>query len=92
MAIKIKDGYKLRLDLISSRETGRIRTTRIHDMRTGKDWTAEHAAERGVLHFASLSDMVESINWNVNGDSRRFRYTFGPRTNDGTPITAYVYA
>ena len=37
-------------------------------------WTEKQIQERGIVSFLNLDDLKETLNWNLNGDSKRYQF------------------
>lgn len=68
---KRKEQPKLVVEIESDRKTGRIKTVSVFDNRTQKYWSVDQIQERGIVWFLNLTDMKETLNWNLNGDSAK---------------------
>lgn len=82
---------KLIVTVTSNRGTDRIQTAAVHDTRTDRDWTPEQIKARGITDFLNLADLRESLNWNLNGDARKYRFSWGPTGRTGSTGAAYVF-
>jgi hypothetical protein len=54
----------------------KIITTSVYDHRTGTFWTQEQISERGIESFASVADLKVVLNWNLNGDESKYRFSW----------------
>lgn len=71
------DGAKLCVYVSSHKRTHEITTVSVFDMRTKTNWTDKQIEERGISRFLNLTDMKETLNWNLCGDSSKYRFKFG---------------
>ena len=85
--MKIKDGYKLAVKVESPKGTKELTTISVYDTRTKKQWTEEQIKERGITWFMDMDDMKETLNWNLNGDSKKYKFQWEYTTVG----TAYIY-
>ena len=67
-----KSEAKLIVKVVSIYGAPGIQTRAIFDARTGKAWTAEQISARGVANFGNVADMKETLNWNLNGDDKKY--------------------
>lgn len=68
-----------------------IRTVSVFDTRTGDFWSKERIKERGIEYFLTGSDMKETLNWNVNGDSSKYQFKWGQSSKEKSVGVAYVF-
>lgn len=69
-----------------------IRTTSMFDNRIGDYSPDSYIDERGVRNFQDIDDLKETLNWNLNGDPRKYKVKWSGRTSDGISIgKAYVF-
>lgn len=63
--------------IVTSKVTkmGIIQTECVYDNRTKKLWSREQVIERGITTFNNESDMKDTLNWNLNGDSTKYQYS-----------------
>lgn len=59
---------------LGDKSRGNIQTEFVYDNRTKRLWTREQIIERGIVSFNNESDMKETLNWNLNGDSEKYQY------------------
>lgn len=75
----------------SDRVAGIIRTVSIFDNRTQEYWDEERIRERGCEWFLNLDDLKETLNWNLNGDSSKFQFSWGLSTKGKSEGIAYIF-
>lgn len=64
----------------------------VYDNRTCEEWTVDRMKERGLLDgFLDKDDLKESLNWNLNGDSDKYRIKIKERTKEKTIYTCFIY-
>lgn len=68
---------------------GRLITQSVFDNRTQSYLTSEQIHERGIEWFLNLNDLKESANWNLNGDSSKYRFKWGQSCK--TKAIGYAY-
>ena len=51
----------------------------------------EQIRERGVKNFNDLQDLKDTMNWNLNGDSGKFRFQWGQSGRSGSTGYAYIF-
>ena len=64
--------YKLKVELIKHPD-GSLTTSSIWDERTQKYWESKQISERGIESFLNIEDCKQTLNWNLHGDSARYR-------------------
>ena len=82
---------KLIIDVESNKHTKEIKTKTVFDNRTQKYWTEEQIQERRIVWFLNLSDLKETLNWNLNGDISKFQIKWGQSGKDTSEGRAYVF-
>lgn len=85
---------KLIIEIESHRHTDEIFpiiTKSVFDNRTGEYWNRERIAERGIEKFGDLADLKESANWNLNGDSAKYRFMWGQSCKARSTGYAYIF-
>lgn len=91
MRRKILHKVKLVVRVESDRIAGKIRTISIFDNRTQKYWSEDQIRERGCEWFLDLDDLKETLNWNLNGDSSKYQFTWGQSTKEKSEGVAYIF-
>lgn len=71
---------------------GALITQSVFDNRTQNYWTSEQIQERGIQNFNNLDDLKESANWNLNGDSSKYRFQWGQSGKTRSTGYAYIFA
>ncbi len=69
----------------------KILTTSVYDNRTNEFWSKERIEERGIEGFLDLEDLKETLNWNLNGDSSKYQFTWGQSSKETSEGKAYVF-
>lgn len=82
---------KLVVKIESDRTTGKIRTVSIFDNRTQEYWSEERIQERGCEWFLNLDNLKETLNWNLNGDSSKYQFTWGQSAKTKSEGVAYIF-
>lgn len=82
---------KYAITLQSNKHTRTLTTQSVTDQRSGEEWTQEHMQQRGIVNFADLKDLAETLNWNLNGNASKFVYRFGQSGRDTSTVYAYVF-
>ena len=82
---------KYAITLQSNKRTHALTTQSVTDQRSCENWTQEQMQHRGIVNFADLKDMSETLNWNLNGDASKFVYKFGQSGKDTSTVYAYVF-
>ena len=82
---------KLIVSVESNKLTHKIMTVSVFDNRTQQYWSNEQIQERGIVWFLSLDDMKETLNWNVNGDSKKYWFKWGQSDKNTSQGIAYVF-
>ena len=83
---------KLIITVTSGPEAQSIHTASVYDNRTGQPWTPDQIAHRGISDFLDLADLMETLNWNLNGDAQKYQFRWGPTgRRTGSTGTAMVY-
>lgn len=91
MKTKILHKAKLIVKIESNQQTKLIQTISVYDNREQKYWTKEQIIERGIQSFINLSDLKESLNWNLNGDSSKYQFTWGQTVDKISEGVAYIF-
>ena len=91
MRRKILYKAKLVVRLESDRTTGKIRTVSIFDNRTQKYWSDKQIRDRGCEWFLDVNDVKETLNWNLNGDSSKYQFTWGQSVKNKSEGIAYIF-
>lgn len=91
MRRKILHKAKLVVTVESGRCSGLINTISVFDNRTGDYWSSEQIKERGISQFLSVSDMKETLNWNLNGDSSLYQFKWGQSSRKFSAGIGYVF-
>ena len=84
------DKAKLIIEVESKRRTHEITTVSVYDNRT-RTHRPELIRERGIEWFLNMKDMVETLNWNLNGDGKKFRFKWGQSSKTRSTGYAYIF-
>lgn len=82
---------KLIVGVESYKQTKEITTVFVFGNRTQKYWTEEQVKERGIVRFLNLSDLKETLNWNLNGDSSKYQFKWGQSGGGVSEGQAYIF-
>ncbi|MFG6378288.1 MAG: hypothetical protein K1W19_08245 [Lachnospiraceae bacterium] len=82
---------KLIVNIESNKHTKQIKTVSVFDNRTQSYWTDEQIQERGITRFLNLDDLKETLNWNLNGDSKKYQFKWGQSGKYTSEGCAYVF-
>lgn len=82
---------KYAIMLQSNKHTHALTTQSVIDQRSCESWTQEQMHQRGIVNFADVKDMAETLNWNLNGDASKFVYKFGQSGKDTSTVYAYIF-
>lgn len=83
---------KLIVDVDKDEDTDELITIRVFDNRTQEEWSEEQIKERGIEKFGDFDDLFESLNWNVNGDSKKFKFEWiEPDEDEEEPMSGRAY-
>lgn len=82
---------KLIITIESNKKTKEIRTESVFDNRIQDYWTEKQIQERGIVSFLNLDDLKETLNWNVNGDSLKYRFKWGQSGRNTSEGRAYIF-
>lgn len=82
---------KLVVRISSSKLSKEIKTESVFDNRPKTFWTKEHIAERGIERFLNLTDLKETLNWNLNGDDSKYQFTWGQSGKTSSDGYAYIF-
>lgn len=91
MRRKSLSNAKLVIDIESNKHTKEITTICVYDSRTKNYWTEGQIIERGIKRFLNLSDLKETLNWNLNGDSSKYQFKWGQSGKEISEGRAYVF-
>lgn len=91
MRTKTLNNAKLIVIVESDRKMRKIKTVSVFDNRTQEYWTKEKIEERGIERFLNMEDMKETLNWNLNGDSKKYQFKWGQSTKTTSEGKAYIY-
>lgn len=82
---------KLVVTVESAGKNDWIRTVRVYDNRIQSYRSEEYIHERGIERFLNLSDMKETLNWNLNGDASKYRFQWIRTSNGVSEGEAYIF-
>ena len=82
---------KFLVEIFSPKNSETCETRSILDLRINSYWGPEQIRERGVKNFNDLQDLRDTLNWNLNGDSGKFRFQWGQSGHSGSTGYAYIF-
>lgn len=82
---------KFVIEVESDKKTKALRTISVFDNRTQEYKTEEFIKERGISWFLDLDDLKQTLNWNLNGDSSKYQFSWGQSSKIKSSGRAYVY-
>ena len=82
---------KFVIEVESDKKTKKLRTISVFDNRTQEYKTEKFINERGISWFLDLDDLKQTINWNLNGDSKKYQFVWGQSSKNKSNGIAYVY-
>lgn len=82
---------KFLVEVFSPKNSETCETRSILDLRINSYWDPEQIRERGVKNFNDLQDLRDTLNWNLNGDSGKFRFQWGQSGRSGSTGYAYIF-
>lgn len=91
MRTKTLNNAKLIVTVESNKKKQKIKTVSVFDNRTQEYWIKERIKERGIEWFLNMEDMREALNWNLNGDSRKYQFKWGQNTKITSEGRAYIF-
>lgn len=68
-----------------------IKTINVFDNRILQYKSDFYIVERNIKDFINVSDMKETLNWNLNGDSTKFQFKWGQRSKKYCEGVAYIF-
>lgn len=91
MRKKSAENAKFLVEIFSPKSSKFCETRSILDLRINSYWDPEQILERGVKNFNNLQDLKATLNWNLNGDSAKYKFQWGQSGKSGTTGYAYVF-
>lgn len=91
MRTKTLRNAKLIIKVEGNKVSKEIKTISVFDNRTQEYWTEERIQERNITRFLSVEDMKMTLNWNLNGDERKYQFKWNQSGKDTSEGTAYVF-
>lgn len=82
---------KFIIEVESDKKTKTLRTISVFDNRTQEYKTEKFINERGISWFLDLDDLKQTLNWNLNGDSKKYQFVWGQSSKIKSSGRAYVY-
>ncbi len=82
---------KLVVTVESDKRTGTIKTTSVFDNRTQEHWPEEKIQSRGIKMFLNVDELKETLNWNLNGDTSKYQFTWGQSGKASSEGRAYIF-
>lgn len=68
---------KFIINVESNKATKKIKTISVYDNRIEKYLDDAFIKERGIVYFLNVEDLKETLNWNLNGDSSKYKLKWG---------------
>lgn len=81
---------KLVVTVRSEKSDRAIRTVSVFDNRTQRYWSEEEIYKRGIERFLDLQDMKQTLNWNLNGDEKKYQFMWGKTAGGISEGRAYI--
>ena len=93
MRAKTLKNSKLVVKVISNKATNKIVVESVFDNRTQSYWTDEQISERGIkgYEYNGIEELKKTLNWNLNGDSSKFKFGWGQSGKETSDGYAYVF-
>lgn len=91
MRKKSAENAKFLVEIFSPKNSKTCETRSILDLRVNSYWDPAEILERGVKNFNDLQDLRDTLNWNLNGDSAKYRFRWGQSGKSGAAGYAYVF-
>ena len=85
---------KFIVKLESNRKTEspiQIKTVSVFDNRAKKYWTNEMIENRGISSFLNINDVEETLNWNLNGNRKKYQFKWGQSSKIYSDGIAYIF-
>ena len=78
--------------MVTRTETSdKITTASVWDNRSQEYMSEENVSSRGIAWFLGEDDMKETLTWNLNGDSSKYRFVWGEYVDGVQTGTAYIF-
>lgn len=102
MRAKTLKNSKLVVKVISNKETKKFVVESVFDNMTQSYWTDEQISECGIKGFVDngiaylykyngIEELKETLNWNLNGDSSKFKFGWGQSGKETSDGYAYIF-
>lgn len=91
MGKKAISNAKFVIDVESNKKTHEIKTISVFDNRIQEYLTEDYIQERNIKNFLDISDMKETLNWNLNGDDSKYVFKWGRSDKLTSEGRAYVF-
>ncbi len=92
MKKKIYAKAKLIVKVISDKIAKTIMIEGVEDNRISRAWTAKQIHERGIDQtYKDLDELKETLNWNLAGDSSKYRFMWGQSGRITSTGAAYIF-
>lgn len=79
------------IEVMSKKGSHTLETVAVRDCESGEEWDRARIAERGIERFLDLSDMKETLNWNLNCDDQRYAFKWAMNGKTASRGIAYLY-
>lgn len=75
----------------SDKNTKTIKTISVFDNRIEKYLDDSFIKDRGIKYFLNIEDLKETLNWNLNGDSSKYKLKWGQSCKSTSQGFAYIF-
>lgn len=82
---------KFIINVESDKKTKTIKTISVFDNRTEKHLDYSFIKDRGIEWFLNIDDLKETLNWNLNGDSSKYKFKWGQSCKSTSQGFAYIF-
>lgn len=82
---------KFIINIESDKNTKKIKTISIFDNRIEKYLDNSFIKDRGIEYFLNIEDLKETLNWNLNGDSSKYKLKWGQSCKATSQGLAYIF-
>ena len=82
---------KFIITIESDKTTKRIKTISVYDNRIEKYLDNTFIKERGIKFFLNVDDLKETLNWNLNGDSSKYKLKWGKSSKTTSEGFAFIF-
>ncbi|TAN67688.1 hypothetical protein WS9_007555 [Paraclostridium sordellii 8483] len=82
---------KFIINVESDKATKKIKTISVYDNRIEKYLDDAFIKERGIVYFLNVEDLKETLNWNLNGDSSKYKLKWGRSSKTTSEGFAFIF-